>query len=210
MDKTNFEYCSLHYLRQWLHHEKPLHTALNSDNTEIIHRGLTDAVKFFIIARNLPRKYDVDRGLQRYKPLLDAFLANSNSTVTENNYHSILNQFQAAIRESYGGKNLISLSSKLLWLRYQDPFIIYDSRVRSSLKVPPGDYVHYAKEWLKSYGTVQEVIVNTCSDLPRIQRYVDPDITEYDLPEINDISAQPWFHKRVFDIYLWHIAGVDP
>lgn len=206
--KTNLEYCSLHYLRQWLDNERHLHTALNSDDVGIIERGISDAVRFFMVARNLPRKFDVEKGLTRYEPLLYAFLSIRKTDVTEANYIEVIDHFKSAISEVYGGKSLISLSSKLLWLRYQDPFIIYDSRVRSTLKVPSGNYSLYAKEWLESFSKDRSEIATICGNLPVISRYIEFEFDEADVRETKEISDRQWFHKRVFDIYLWHLAGV--
>ena len=204
------EYCSFYYLRQWLRSEKQLHTALNSNAEDIIHNGLSDAVKFFIVARNLPRKHDIGRGLPRYKPLLDAFLTVNQMDVTVGNYQDILLRFQRELSIGYGGKKLISLCSKLLWLRYQDPYIIYDSRVRSSLSVRPGDYGAYVREWLASYREIQSAIVEACSRIPISTRYIDFELSEEDIEGIDSTVSQAWFHKRVFDMCLWHMAAQLP
>ena len=138
-----WEYCSLYYLQQWLSGERRLHDALSGTDERSIREGLSDAVKSFRVARNLPRKYDADRGLKRYEPLLEVFLQLQKQEISESNFINVFDNFQSEISKKYGGKKLISLSSKLLWLRYRDPFIIYDSRARTSLEVTPGDYSEY-------------------------------------------------------------------
>jgi hypothetical protein len=199
----NWEYCSLYYLQQWLSGERRLHDALSGTDERSIREGLSDAVKSFRVARNLPRKYDADRGLKRYEPLLEVFLQLQKQEISESNFINVFDNFQSEISKKYGGKKLISLSSKLLWLRYRDPFIIYDSRARTSLEVTPGDYSEYVAEWLKSFQPHQERIAAICSELSSVYRYVEFEYNESNFAEIKNVSNEEWFHKRVFDIYLW-------
>lgn len=133
--KTNLEYCAQHYLQQWIANEKHLHAELNGDGPSGVLAGLSKAVTYFQVARTLPRKYDVDQGLRRYEPLLQAFHELPQSSTYDNDFVELVDRFQRRIGSSYGRRNLISISSKLLWLRFRDPFIIYDSRVRSALKL---------------------------------------------------------------------------
>jgi len=196
----------LHYLQQWLSSERSLHDALSGTDERSIREGLSSAVKSFGVARNLPRKYDVDRGLNRYEPLLEVFLQLKEQEISESNFINVVDNFQSAISKRYGGQKLISLSSKLLWLRYRDPFIIYDNRARTSLKVTPGDYSKYVAEWLKLFQLCQERIAAICSELSSVYRYAEFEYDESNFAEIKNISNEEWFHKRVFDICLWHGA----
>ncbi len=202
---VNLEYSSLHYLKQWFQSERHLHAALNSDDNGVIQGGISDSVSFFVVARNLPTKYDVGKGKQRYEPLANAYLSIKDVKVSESNYIEVLNQFQAEVAERYGGKRLISLASKLLWLRFQDPFIIYDSQVRSAIKVPPGDYAYFTKKWLEEYQKHQHKIAKVSSNLPLVSRYIDFNLYDPSVTEITQVANASWFHKRVFDIYLGHL-----
>ena len=64
------EYCSLHYLDIWFSRGRRIHLGLRSNDDKVILRSLTDAMTSFQVARNFPKKYDVDLGQRRYAPLL--------------------------------------------------------------------------------------------------------------------------------------------
>ncbi|MFC2165394.1 hypothetical protein ACFLT2_10425 [Acidobacteriota bacterium] len=205
--EPNLQYCAQHYLHQWMMKERHLHEALNSEDRETILHGLSDAVRFFIVARNLPRKYDIEIGLRRYEPLLNTFLTfiadRSPSSV---DFIDHVDQFQRKLSSLYGGRALISISSKLLWLRYRDPFIIYDSRVRKAIGVRPGDYSEFIMTWLSRFQHLESEIAEVCGSLPNLLHYFFPFTSDAE-QVVNAICSESWFHRRVFDIYLWHMGG---
>ena len=170
---------------------------------------MSDAVRFFIVARNLPRKYDVEIGLRRYEPLLNIFQSftayRSPSSV---DFIDHVDQFLKKLSSLYGKRNLMSLSSKLLWLRYRDPFIIYDSRVRTAIGVRPGNYSEFVKAWLSHYQHLESEIADVCRSLPSLLHYFFP-FTSDEEQVAQAICSESWFHRRVFDIYLWHMGGDD-
>ncbi len=204
--QMNLEYCAQHYLRQWIVDERDLHSALNSDIPDEILRGLKDAVKFFKVARTLPRKYDVERGRRRYEPLLNAFREFHGDSFVEGDFVERVEEFQRLIGSQYGGRNLVSLSSKLLWLRHRNPFIIYDSRVRKALGVSSVDYAKFVDKWLSSFEGFKPQIMAICKRLPSVPNYLFAQ-TEDIQQEVATVYSKPWFHRRVFDIYLWHLGG---
>jgi hypothetical protein len=206
--KYSQKFCCLNYLRQWFSDERDLYLSLNSSSEDIILTGITDAVSFFQVARNLPRRFDVDYGLRRYEPLLSAFLQFNQMDVSNSNFIQIMEHFVDALADAYGGDRLISLSSKLLWLRYREPFIIYDSRARNSLDTPYGDYPRFVSSWKNAFQLQRDDIANACEDILDNLEFVffSPGI-DY-VEEANEVVSESWFHERVFDHYLWHLADV--
>jgi hypothetical protein len=204
--KTNLEYCAQHFLQQWIANEKRLYAVLNGNGPSGVLDSLSEAITYFQVARSLPRKYDVERGLRRYEPLLRAFHELPQSSTYDNDFVELVDRFQRRIGSSYGGRNLISLSSKLLWLRFRDPFIIYDSRVRGALKLTSTDYGEFVERWLSSFEQYESQIARVCSFLPSILRYLVAD-SEAVEDEVAADCSEPWFHRRVFDIFLWHEGG---
>jgi hypothetical protein len=91
------------------------------------------------------------------------------------------------LANAYGKKGLLSAATKLLWLIHKDPVIIYDSQVRASLRVPPGDYPAYVSRWHALYSRHAPGIRSATS---RIR-----------VPGVP--SEREWFRRRVFDMYLW-------
>jgi hypothetical protein len=90
------------------------------------------------------------------------------------------------------------LQQKLVWLLRRDPVIIYDSRARSALGTPSGDYVKYVKLWRRGCKEHKDEIRAACSALPRAGR---------NNAEIARETAQEWFRQRVYDIYLWNAGA---
>ncbi|MGB6340900.1 MAG: hypothetical protein WBF32_14095 [Candidatus Aminicenantaceae bacterium] len=205
--KPNLQYCAQHYLRQWMTEERPLHEALNSEDRETILQGLSDAVRFFKVARNLPKKYDVGRGLRRYEPLLNIFQTfTTGRSPSSADFADHVDQFQRKLSSLYGRRDLISIASKLLWLRYRDPFIIYDSRVRSAIGVSPGDYPEFVMAWLSHFQHLESEIAVVRRSLPNLLPYFLADTADTE-QVVHAACSESWFHQRVFDIYLWHIGG---
>ncbi len=205
--KPNLQYCAQHYLRQWMTEERSLHEALNSDDRETILQGLSDAVRFFKVARNLPMKYDVSSGLRRYEPLLNTFqIFTTDRSPSSADFVAHVDQFQRKLSSLYGRRDLISIASKLLWLRYRDPFIIYDSRVRNAIGVSPGDYPEFVTAWLCHFPHLESKIPEVCRSLPNLLPYFLPYSADA-VQVVRTTCSESWFHRRVFDIYLWHIGG---
>lgn len=208
MMKYSYKFCSLNYLRQWFSDERDLHNALTSVEKDRIQGGIKAAVRFFQVARNLPMKFDVGSGLERYEPLLRTFLQFNQLTVSESNFIGILDEFVSVLAEEYGGVRLISLSSKLLWLRYQKPFVIYDSRARESLQSPYGDYAGFVASWRDAFQAHKEPIALSCEDVLAKLDYVFFASSKAAVHKARRIVSEAWFHERVFDHYLWHLAGI--
>ena len=205
--KPNLQYCAQHYLRQWMTAERPLHKALTSEDRETILQGLSDAVRFFMVARNLPKKYDVERGLRRYEPLLNTFQTfTTGLSPSSADFPDHVDQFQRMLSPLYGRRDLISIASKLLWLRYRDPFIIYDSRVRKAIGVHPGDYTEFVMTWLSHFQHLESEIAVVSRSLPNLLPYFLPFTADAE-NVVHTTCSESWFHRRVFDIYLWHIGG---
>ena len=202
--QLSMEYCAEHYRRQWLTVERQLHFALNSRDADAVFSGLGDAVKFFMVARTLPRKYDVDRGAKRYEPLLHAFLQFHEQPLSQDHFVEHVDRFQRLIGSYYGGRSLISLSSKLLWLKHRDPFIIFDSRVRNALGVASSSYPQFVERWLSGFEVHKSEIAYASDRLPHTAAHLDAEAEDVG-PEAAAVSAELWFHRRVFDIYLWHL-----
>jgi len=52
-----------------------------------------------------------------------------------------------AIGTAYGHRLNLAAASKLLWVTYRHPFVIYDSVVRRHLGTRPDDYAAYVSAW---------------------------------------------------------------
>jgi hypothetical protein len=148
--------------------------------------GLQRCAGFFRIARNFPTRFDVERGLPRLDPVL-AILDTVRAPLRAGRLLEIVDLTSRRLASLYGKKGLLSAATKLLWVMHQDPVIIYDSQVRASLRVPPGDYPAYVSRWHALYSQHASGIRRATS---RVRIPGAP-------------LEKEWFRRRVFDLYLW-------
>lgn len=201
MATQTFEYCSLHYLNQWLSNDRKYCQVLSNEDKKNKLEVLKEAGSFYRVARNLPSKFDEKKGLNRYAPVLDILNEIEECQFQDNPAQEIIN-INKEISKRYGKKSVLSLTTKFLWLKIKQPILIYDSQARKALGTKDGDLVNYYKKWHGEFRTNQHDIKKACSKLPDLHLYAF-DQKFGTKGYIKDVSSQPWFHERVFDIYLW-------
>ena len=200
--KHSLEYFSLHYLDMWLKHDRPYHDSINNGTRDEKLNAIKKAVTYYKVARNLPKEYDEDIGCDRYGPILkiiDDLVASGFSTDTVKS----ISEVQGKISRAYGDRMVLSVTTKLLWLKMRDPIIIYDSQARVALNTPDGDLPSFYAAWRTKYNAHNKEIAAVCAKLSKVAEY-SYDQTIATPSYVRDISAQPWFQERVFDMYLWH------
>lgn len=207
--EPTFDYFALRYLNQWLEHDSIYSEQLKSDSFEVRLKGFSTACTFYGIARNLPKKFDLGVKLRRYEPalkLLDKFDADS---LKQSKPLDVINAqlaFEMQLSKIYGGDRVISLMTKILWLKYQTSVIIYDSRAKNTLGFKSDDLARYTIKWLEEFLTHEQEIVQSCKRLKDVQKYsINPQLATKEY--VSNVSSQTWFQERVFDMYLWHHGG---
>ena len=151
------------------------------------------------MSRNAPLKYETVRGLQRFEPIVEIF-----ETLFFDSAHpvSFVNEVASSIAEQYGGRNVLSLTTKFLWLKYKNPIVIFDSQARKALGMSTSDYGAYYAKWQKEFEKYLSQIQLVSSALPKHHRYAMDQ--QQGTPEyISTVCNEQWFHERVFDNYLW-------
>lgn len=206
MPRVNFNYWALHYLNLWLSKDRNFCEALEGHNEAVKLRALTEAAAFYRVARNLPKAYDVEKGIPRYKPVLDAIDALAPITFQEAQLIPSIMDIMSQISQRYGGRGVMSLTTKFLWLKMKSPIVIYDSQARKALGTNPGDIRAYYSRWREQFNSSCNEINAACASLPIVHEYsVAPDVAT---PQyIEGIASQPWFKERVFDVYLWSLGS---
>jgi len=197
-----FEYCSLLYLNQWLMYDMGYCEALSNGNRSEKLKALKNAGGFYRVARNLPSIYDEKRALARYEPVLDIIDPLKPDDFKDDPVKEI-REIERRISVKYGNKNLLSLTTKFLWIKIKHPVLIYDSQVRNALHTKDGALDVYYEKWREEFKANEGKIIEACSRLPDMNKYaVNQEVgtEEY----IREISNETWFHERVFDIYLWN------
>ena len=122
-----FEYCSLHYLNQWLTYDMWYCQVLSKDNKKNKLTALKNAGSFYRVARNLPSEFDAKKGMARYEPVLDILDKIDRNQFQDDPVNEILN-VEKEISKQYGNRSVLSLTTKFLWLKVKQPILIYDSQ----------------------------------------------------------------------------------
>ncbi|HUV79762.1 MAG TPA: hypothetical protein VMW40_02900 [Candidatus Bathyarchaeia archaeon] len=208
ISEIKFEYCSLHYLNQWLSNDKRFVETLAGQSNDSKLEILKKAAVFYKVARNLPETGDTKKGMRRYQPVLDIIDKVTHPT-KESEVINVVNGAQKAISDSYHKGKVLSLTTKFLWLKVRHPILIYDSRTKTAIEAETGNYEDFCIKWKEAYERNLKGIERACAKLYKMSNYTtNPMIATEDY--IKKISEEQWFMDRVFDIYLWHNpTGID-
>lgn len=138
------------------------------------------------VARNFPRAFDEEVGIPRYEPVVKAlakYLPDNTDSID-----AVLS-LTRDLRQIYR-RDVLSASSKFLWFAWGRDIIIYDSQALASLRThfpnlraTVNDYPAYCDAWRTRFSECSDEIANECVK--------------------QKVSAERWFHERVFDWHLW-------
>lgn len=204
MPIRTFDFCALQFLNQWLDKESHYCELLASGDLEKQRHGLVKAGGHFRVARNLPKRFEPTNGLFRYQQVLDVL--KEIEKVSLSNVNDIVNNAQQRISKQYGGRSVLSLTTKFLWLKFKSPIRIYDSQARIALGTEQGDFVSFNEAFSARYADSEEQVIVACANLKNVRSYsVRPNMTQM---EVDKLVSEQWFRERVLDIYLWSQGSV--
>ncbi|MDA0692620.1 MAG: hypothetical protein O3C58_12235 [Nitrospinae bacterium] len=195
-----------HFIEKWFVSEKPFVLGLRHEDKEVRLKTLNRFCSKFGVVRNLKR-LETEKTEGRLNPLLTILerYKKKYKEIDRSDTSKIVNKLSENIREDYGTLN-ISLSSKLLWMLFQSPIVIYDSKVKIALKsegykIKDGDYDQYLKSWNDLYEKHKPDIKKSCAWLVKSKPFEGI----LDSGELKELMTSDWFQLRVFDIYLWKL-----
>lgn len=198
-ERTPWMFYTIKALAQWLEYDRPGGSALRSDDLPIVRRWMA----FYRIARNFPGLGD-DNVL---RDLLFDVLEATRRIEHAGTQESQLVQEVQRIAANHGQNQLISSASKLLFLACPERGVIYDRNARTALGLrQQATYERYVLAWKTSLAECKPQIegaIQRCLQLP------DEAFPLYLASSSSCRSAlrEPWFVRRVFDIYLWHTGA---
>jgi hypothetical protein len=168
-------------------------------------KALRNSLQLFRVARTFPGMAD-DRKLTLILNALRAFSPDVISSPVET-VTSLARQFRADF-----GKNNLSAASKLLWLTFRSPFLIYDARAVKGLKFLDHNfknqhYEDYYATWKTAYANHERDLVRAVSQLPKLQPFFGT--WQETKTSLGALSKQCWFRERVFDNYLWELGEAN-
>lgn len=207
MPSSDYRPHALRYLMLWLDGDREFLLALRSKampRSERLQR-LRRATWTYSVARNL-RGGPKDDTPARYAPLLqilDALPAD----LPRRGYANVLDFTAHRIRRVYQASNgLNSLSSKMLWLRFGPPFLVYDKRARTELGTPPDELNEFEKAWRARFREDRPAITSACAQLPEVLPFLPASVPH---KEIRRVIQTRWFHESVLDQALWKDSAQD-
>ena len=208
MPIVGFEYCSLHYLNQWLRNERAFCEAIEAPVASQRLKANSDAATFFRVARNPPAQYEAADGKQRYRPVLEILDSVKASDISEKTVAASVEKVRSQISRSYGEKEVLSFTSKLMWVKLKSPVVIYDKRAREALRTKAGDYESYCSRWRETYQRYTRAIEDACKSLYKVRKYcADP--TTATEQYISNVASAEWSKHGVFDIFLWSAGNAQ-
>jgi hypothetical protein len=203
-----FEYCALTYLNMWLNGERRWVDAMRGANRSAKLAAMKSFANAYRISRNFELIHEMKDGVQteRYGDILDIIDPLAKSDFAGEKYMPTLIEICNQISLRYGGSGVLSGTVKFLWLKLQSPIIIYDSQARLALATKDGDISDFQSRWQAEFQRNAAEISEVCLRLWDVRRFcVRPrDVTQQFMEQT---ASQPWFHERVFDIFLWTVGG---
>ena len=208
MPLVSFEYAALYYLNWWLAYDRRFCAALSDPSEAIQLSGLREAAVKYRVARTIQTKFEKKAGTKRLEPVLAVIRTATPAQFQGEKAVSAILQIADTLSATYGYRGVLSLTTKVLWLKVQHPIIILDSNARLALNVRNADLLTYYKTWRKEYGEQRARVAAACQALMDVRSFcLEPHLSRDKLAEL---SRAEWFRERVFDIYLWHKGASSP
>ena len=160
MKIITFEYCSLHYLNIWLNTDMNIHKDLIRGEKDQKLESIKKALIAYGIARTLPNTNEQERNEKhkniKYRPILNVLDKIKRRDIKSTTLIKDIEEISHKIAKLYNRKNLLSLTTKLLWLKLRSPIIIYDKRARMDLQAKDGDLNDFYFKWKIRYSLYEK------------------------------------------------------
>lgn len=192
-----YGFYAMSYLNQWLKNDSHWHRILNSDQPRSNKLGaIKEAATYYRVARNWRQASEEDG---RYGAILD-FLDSAEPPQMDS-IAAYVTKSAEQLRSLNGDRNVLSLTSKMLWVKFKSPVVIYDTQAKRALGLTGDDYSKFVKVWHDHFSVEKNAIEVACAQLENAIRFcVRPDLH---IDEFRSFAFADFFMERVFDIRLW-------
>jgi hypothetical protein len=195
----SFEYCAFNFWNQWQGYELPLYCAISATPTE---QDVRKALNYFQVARTF-KGLGKDGNAVYILDCLIQVRADSALSTPAAKVEKLADELSKKFSVN------TSAASKLLWLSFRDPYLIYDTRavngLRRHFREKFDGYLQYSDAWRKAYKLHEAEIAKSIEKLPKARIFMrtapPPD------QEIFHTARETWFKERVFDTFLWEIGA---
>src|SRR5690606_12163960 len=200
--KPGFDHFVLRHLFLWEGHEKNIHALMSSGNPTTM--ALTKAMHGFRIARSFS-----GIGEEAAKRRVLGYIERAG-----NDGRRSVSSLTAMFHGEFDRENL-SAASKLLWLRHQAPFLIYDANAVAALEELStqrggaagglsGDYGMFEDCWRAEFARSESAITAATGRIVNLLPYFEHC---HRAGSLQALGEKQWFRERVFDNYLWYVGG---
>lgn len=211
----NFYYAAHTYVDNWVVCDREARKVLGfGSGTTPTDKEACEQLKkvatVYSVARNFRKE---ENGCARLSPVWKALLEIQKQPVNDTDAKDCVEKLVNTLKPTYG-RELLSAASKILWMRFGHPIIIYDSLTWKWMCQNGGcptirNYGDFYKAWRTNFDNHQNDVVAACEVLKRVKarKFLCPiDVTD---EEFEDAVSSPWFAERVFDhAVVNEISGV--
>lgn len=199
-----YGYHAMSYLNQWLRNDSRWHFSLNSNNDRSNKlQTIKEVATHYRVARNWRT---VSKDPERYGPILD-FLQSCEGVPADDVAGFVISTADS-LKQLNDDRNVLSMTSKLLWVKFKSPIVIYDKQAKDALGVRGDDYSKFLDVWKRRFLEEKGAISLACRSLYKgVDFCVRPDLK---LDELEEITSSEFFMERVFDLKLWTDGGTTP
>ena len=198
MAHPSFDYAALSTLNLWLMTDSHVHHALQGPSQSGKLDAIARAAPRFGYSHELNTKHDAGRGLLRFQPALDVIDKLDAESFAEDTVKS-MRDVSDQLSSQYGNENVFSATTKLLWLKFRYPIIIYDERIATVLGTRLTR--DYYDQWQARFKYHEQSVADACLSLVDALTYVcDPDVATKEF--VAKVSTSTWFQHRAFGSYL--------
>lgn len=188
---------ALRALQQWFEHDEPGSKALWEGDTDRVRKWMW----FYRIARNYP-------GLQSHIGQLVKAIQIAGKAIKEGQGSDrvLVSAVQKVGKTLDDGRPRVSATSKLLYLAQPELGVIYDRNACFALGLPAQvDYAQFLQRWNSDFAEKEPQIRESLAATAVLPDQAFP-LGLADAKRCRSLLKQPWFARRVFDIYLWHVG----
>lgn len=141
----SLEYCAVSYLNHYIRNGSRFSNGLKASGDELFVKSCSAIAANYRVARDLHTKYDVGWGLKRYLPLLKILRGASEDDFADpsTSFISVVNEYRDKVSCADGARNVLSLTTKFIWLGIRGPIVVYERHAVRALKATVGSYAEF-------------------------------------------------------------------
>ena len=200
----DFRYAAFNYLYEWVCYDRHFmevlaFTRASEPEAEVACKELISVAKHYDIIRN----FKVEKGTARLLPAWNA-LKEMAKPVSREDAKAHVSQLVAKLKPTYG-RDLWSAASKILWMRFKRPIVIFDSITWEWMCVKGecprgGGYDSFYDAWLRKFDENKVEIRAVCEELKELSTATKFFGSEKPTQqEFEATVSSGWFAERVFD-----------